>query len=93
MLLLLGLRLAAAVSVSLWLNLELVATALLGVLVFRDHLGLAGWSGVACALAGAALLPLAGGGAGPAAGGLVLLACLCWGVDNHLTALIDGIRA
>jgi drug/metabolite transporter (DMT)-like permease len=24
-------------------------------------------------------------------GVLVLLACLCWGLDNHLTALIDGL--
>ena len=24
-------------------------------------------------------------------GALVLLACVCWGLDNHLTALIDGI--
>lgn len=90
-LLLLGLRLAMAASVSLWLNFELAATALLGALVFRDHLGLPGWGGVVCAFGGAALLSLPGGTSGLAAGGLVLLACLCWGVDNHLTALIDGI--
>ncbi len=89
--LLLGLRLAAAASVSLWLNFELAATALLGVLIFRDHLGLPGWAGVACAFAGAVLLALPNGTAGLAAGGLVFLACLCWGMDNHLTALIDGI--
>src|SRR5262245_33035033 len=41
-LLLLGLRLASAASVALWLNLELVATVLLGVLWFRDRLGAAG---------------------------------------------------
>jgi len=90
-LLLLGLQTAMAASVSLWLNFELAATALLGALVFRDHLGLPGWAGVLCALAGAALLSLPGGASGLAAGSLVLLACLCWGVDNHLTALIDGI--
>lgn len=92
-LLLLGLRLTAAASVSLWLNLELVATALLGVLVFREHLGLPGWTGVAAAFAGAVVLSVPSGSAGLAAGGLVLLACLCWGLDNHLTALIDGITA
>jgi drug/metabolite transporter (DMT)-like permease len=90
-LLLLGLRLAGAASVSLWLNLELAATALLGVLVFREHLGLPGWAGVGCALAGAALLSLSGGDAGLVAGTLVLLACVCWALDNHLTALTDGI--
>jgi drug/metabolite transporter (DMT)-like permease len=36
--LLFGLRMAAA-SVAMWLNLELVATALLGHFFFRDHLG------------------------------------------------------
>lgn len=90
-LLLLGLRLAAAASVSLWLNFEVAATALLGVLLFRDHLGRAGWAGVATVFAGAVLLSTGGGPAGLVAGALVLLACACWGLDNHLTALIDGI--
>jgi drug/metabolite transporter (DMT)-like permease len=90
-LLLLGLRLAAAASVSLWLNFELAATALLGVLLFRDHLGLPGWAGVVSAFGAAILLSVLGGSAGLTAGTLVLLACVCWGLDNHLTALIDGI--
>ena len=42
-LLLLGLRFAEAASVSLWLTFELVATALLGALVFREPLG-RGWA-------------------------------------------------
>ena len=92
-LLLLGLRAAAATSVSLWLNLEVVATALLGVLIFREHFRLQGWLGIAAALAGAVILSVPAGSAGLAAGGLVLLACVCWGIDNHLTALIDGITA
>ena len=44
-LLLFGLRVAAAASVSLWLNLELVATAVLGVLFFRDQLSGRAWLG------------------------------------------------
>lgn len=90
-LLLAGLRLAAAASVSLWLSFEVAATAVLGVLFFRDHLGWTGWAGVASTFAGVLLLSLAGGTAGLAAGSLLLLACLAWGLDNHLTALIDGI--
>ena len=40
----------------------------------------------------AAMVLSAGGGTvGFLAGVLVLLACCCWGLDNHLTALIDGI--
>ena len=90
-LLLLGLRLADAASVSLWLNFELAATALFGVLVFREQLGPLGWAGVMASFAGATILSLPGGGAGAEAAVLVLIACACWGLDNHLTALIDGI--
>jgi drug/metabolite transporter (DMT)-like permease len=90
-LLLFGLRLAPAASVSLWLNFEIAATALLGVLVFRDHLGPRGWGGVALAFVAALILSMPERSSGLLAGGLVALACLCWGVDNHLTSLIDGI--
>lgn len=91
-LLLFGLRFAQAASVSLWLNMELAATAVLGVFLFRDHLGMRGWSGVIVTLAGASLLMWDPHTAGVNSGILVMLACLCWGLDNHLTALIDGIR-
>ena len=89
--LLFGLRLAAAASVSLWLNLELVATAVLGHLLFRDQLGRFGWAAVAGTVLGAAVLSWGEGMAGLQAGSLVALACVCWGLDNHLTALIDGV--
>jgi drug/metabolite transporter (DMT)-like permease len=90
-LLLLGLRLASAASVSMWLNLEMVATAVLGVLLFRDHLGRWGWLGAAGVVLACAVLSHEEGTAGPAAGLLVAAGCICWGLDNHLTALIDGI--
>jgi drug/metabolite transporter (DMT)-like permease len=89
--LLAGLRMAAAASVSLWLNLEMVATAVLGFFFFKDHLTRKAWLAAAGALAAATLLAWEGGPAGFQAGGLIALACLCWGLDNHLTALIDGI--
>lgn len=90
-LLLAGLQIAPAASVSLWLNLELVATACLGHWLFRDHLIRTGWLGVGAALVAASLLSLGAGQTGVLAGGLVILACCCWGLDNHLTALIDGL--
>jgi drug/metabolite transporter (DMT)-like permease len=90
-LLLLGLQLASAASVSLWLNLELVATAVLGRILFRDQLGRWGWIGVAGMVFASGLLSVNEGVAGVWAGLLVAAACLCWGFDNHLTALIDGI--
>lgn len=91
LLLLFGLRLASSGSVSLWLNLEMVATVLLGHLFFRDPLHPRGWLAALGALGAALWLSLAEGSAGLGAGLLVAAACLCWGLDNHLTALIDGI--
>lgn len=89
--LLLGLQLASAASVSLWLNLELVATAVLGYLFFQDYLGRIGWLGVLGCVFAAGLLSWGEGIAGIKAGVFVALACLGWGLDNHLTALIDGL--
>jgi drug/metabolite transporter (DMT)-like permease len=90
--LLFGLRLAMASSVAMLLNLETVATALLGLLLFREHIGR--WTalanvGVLCA---GVMLSLEGGTPGLLGGLLVALAALAWGFDNHFTALIDGIR-
>ena len=89
--LLAGLRLAAAASVSLWLNLEMVATLVIGYIFFDDHLTKKGWFASAGVILAAVLLAWEGGLAGFKAGGLITLACICWGFDNHLTALIDGI--
>lgn len=90
-LLLLALRLASAVSVSMWLNLELAATALLGVAFFQDHLTRTGWTVVGGSFLAAVILGFAEGIAGAQSGALVALACLGWAIDNQLTALIDGI--
>ncbi|MBI4514696.1 MAG: DMT family transporter [Deltaproteobacteria bacterium] len=88
-----GLRLASATSVSLWLNMELVATAVLGHLFFRERLGWSGWIGIGGVAVGGIILAGAEIGSGAVAVLLVSLACLCWGLDNHLTALIDGMSA
>lgn len=90
-LLLLGLRTAEATSVSLWLNLELAATAVLGVMLFREPLGKLGWTGVVAAFGAAIVLSSPGAAAGVLPGVFVAGACVCWGVDNNLTAVIDGL--
>lgn len=90
-LLLAALRLTLAGSVSLLLNLEMVATALLGVVLFREHLGRGGWLGVAGVAGAGALVASDGGVPGLAGAGLAVAACVCWGLDNNWTALIDGI--
>lgn len=89
--LMLAIKRAPAASVAIWLNMELIATALLGWLLFKDHLHARGWLSVAITLAAGLMLSYDGGAAGLAAGGLTALACLCWGFDNHFTALIDDL--
>jgi drug/metabolite transporter (DMT)-like permease len=89
--LLLGLKIANAASVSLWLNLELAATAVLGWLFFKDHLDPRGWFGVGGALLAGVLITIHEGQSGFLAALLVVAACVCWGLDNHYTALIDAI--
>lgn len=90
-LLLSGLRLALSGSVSLLLNFELAATAVLGVVLFGEQLGRSGWAGVLGVLAAGGLVSSEGGWPGVAAACLVAAACVCWGLDNHWTALIDGM--
>jgi drug/metabolite transporter (DMT)-like permease len=90
-LMLFGLTLASAASVSLWLNLELIATVILGFFIFRDKLHLGGWCATIGILAAATLLSFFEGHAGIKAGLLVGAACFCWGLDNHFTALITTI--
>lgn len=88
--LLVGLRWAPSASVSLWLNLETPATALLAWAVFRENLGPRGWLANGLVVgAGVLLAAPAGFGLAPSAL-LVALGCLCWGLDNNLTAVIDG---
>jgi drug/metabolite transporter (DMT)-like permease len=91
-LLLFGLRLARSASVSLWLNLELVATAVLGTLFFKDRMTRHSLVAVLGILAASVLLSLGGGAANIGAGLFVAGACLLWGFDNHCTALIDQLQ-
>lgn len=91
LLLLLGLRATNAGDVSLWLNLEFVATVILGHFVFREHLSARGWIAACGTLIASVLLVEIEGGNGVVPFLLIASGCLCWGFDNHLTALIDGI--
>jgi drug/metabolite transporter (DMT)-like permease len=85
-LLLWGLARAPAASVALLLNTEVIFTALLAAVLFREHVG-------ARVLAGSGLVALGGmalewQGSGPALSPAVLAvlgACALWGLDNNLT--------
>lgn len=90
-LLLFGLQMTSSANVAMWLNLELAATAVLGFIIFKDHLGLYGWIGVTGTILASVMLSWNEGDIGVYALLLVAGAGICWGLDNHLTALIDGI--
>ena len=88
--LLFGLKLANSSSISIWLNLELVATAFLGVIFFKDHLDKPAIIGVMFVLVAGILISFQEGIGALQSGLFVAFACICWGIDNHLTALIEG---
>ncbi|MHB1133163.1 MAG: DMT family transporter [Chloroflexota bacterium] len=90
-LLLYGLQSAPAASVAIWLNLETVATALLAVLLFREHLGRLSWLANGGVFLAGVLLSLGSGWGGLLPALLVGAACVAWGMDNNLTAIIDDL--
>jgi drug/metabolite transporter (DMT)-like permease len=92
-LLLAALARAPAASVALWLNLEVVATALLARLFFREHLEARATLSIALVCIASLLLasPAQAAGASLPALGLAAAACLCWALDNNWTARIDGL--
>ena len=88
--LLVGLRTAPSASVSLWLNLETTATALLAWAFFREHLGVREWIASLLVVLAGVLLAAPGGFVVAPSAALVALACVFWGLDNNLTAVLDG---
>ena len=87
-LLMAGLASAAAENVSLLNNFEIVATAVIAFLAFRERVAARTWAGIAVITLSCALLSLEGAGALSFSSGslLVLGACLCWGVENNCTS-------
>ncbi len=77
-------------TVSLFLNLELVATAVIARVFLQEHLGRRAGLGIVVVVLGGVIL--ASGSSGGVAVGAVLVggACLCWGIDNAVTASLDS---
>lgn len=91
-LLAIGLRHTSAASASLLLNLELVFTVIVAAVVFREHIGPR--VAVGAGLVAAASLVVGGSGAtGDVRIGAVLIAaaCVCWAIDNAVTADLDEL--
>lgn len=89
-LLVLALDRTPAGTVSLLLNLELVATAVIAWAFLHEHIGHWPVVGIAIIVVGSAVLT---GTSDTGLGGGALLvagACLCWGIDNSVTASLDA---
>jgi drug/metabolite transporter (DMT)-like permease len=86
-LLLVGLERVNGSAGSLLLNLEGPFTLVIGLVIFKEHLGHRAMFGAAGVFAGGALLSLGGsGGSVDVVGALCIAgACLLWGIDNNLT--------
>jgi drug/metabolite transporter (DMT)-like permease len=89
--LMIGLKAANAMSVSIWLNMELVATAVLGILIFRDNLDRYAVIGILLTLCAGIIISSQESSSGIVSAIFILLACISWGFDNHLSAIIDGV--
>lgn len=89
-LLLFGLAKSSAASVALLLNLEAVATALLAWVLFREYIGRRTWMAVLLVVSAGVILSSGDFAAEIVPGLLVAGACVCWGLDNNFTSLIDG---
>ena len=89
-LLVLALDRTPAGTVSLFLNLELVATAVIARVFLKEHIGRRSGLGIVIVVLGGVVL--AGvSEAGVATGALLVAAtCLCWGIDNAITASLDS---
>lgn len=86
-----GLSRTPGATASLLLNLELVATTVLAALVFGEHLGRRVIVGTLLVVAAGVLLAWSGTPELRLGALLVVGACICWGLDNCVTAELDEI--
>ena len=86
-----GLQSAPAATVSLLLNLEVVFTVVLAAVLFSEHLGGRVIVGVSLVVAAGVTLAWSGGAELRAGALLVAGACMCWAVDNNVTAKLDEL--
>lgn len=85
-----GIRLGTASNASLLGNFEIVATALLALLLFKEAVSARLWAGIAFITVSSMLLSFSGEGSFRLSYGSlsVLLAACCWGLENNCTRMI-----
>ncbi len=90
--LLLGLKSATAANASLLNNFEIVATAVIALVVFREKISVRLWFGILFVTLSCVLLSFEDvSGLRFSIGSLlILVACVCWGLENNCTRKISS---
>jgi drug/metabolite transporter (DMT)-like permease len=90
--LLLGLSMTTAANVSLLNNFEIVATAVIALAIFREAISPRLWLGILFVTASCALLSIDDFSSLQFNSGslFVLLACICWGIENNCTRKLSS---
>lgn len=90
--LLLGLSMTTAANASLLNNFEIVATALIALMVFKERISRRLWGGIFFVTLSCLLLSFEGGDSMKFSYGslFILLACLCWGIENNCTRRLSS---
>ena len=86
-----GLGHVSGATASLLLNLELVFTTILAAVVFHEHVGRRVPAGTALVVVASALLGWSGNAELRWGALFIAGACLCWAIDNSVTAALDDL--
>ena len=89
--LMIGLRSTSAANASLLNNFEIVATALIALMIFREKIGKRLWTAIALITLSSALLSVEEADSFRFSVGslFVLAACICWGLENNCTRCLS----
>lgn len=87
-----GLKITAAANASLLNNFEIVATAIIAMLLFHEKVSRRLWIAIILVTIACILLTVDGTSSLSFSSGslLVMLACICWGLENNCTRCISG---
>ncbi|HAL73892.1 MAG TPA: EamA family transporter [Clostridiales bacterium] len=90
--LMIALTLTTAANASLLNNFEIVATTLIALLLFKEAIGRRMWLAIGLITLGSLLLSVADISSFSFSAGslLVILACLCWGLENNCTRQLSS---
>lgn len=86
-----GLARTGGATAALLLNFELPATTVLAALVFREHIGRRLVAGTGLVIAAGVAVSWAGDPSVRLGAFFVVAACVCWAIDNCVTANLDSV--